>query len=245
MVNITIIKQIIPNFFTVLNLSLGIVSIILASQEFTEYAILMIIISMFFDGIDGRIARYFNTQSDFGKELDSLCDVISFGVAPAFIMFETVLQNFAIIGIILTIFFPVAGAIRLARYNTKQSTSGHFSGIPIPVAGGILATITLYHELLSPYIMALVSLLLSYLMISNIKYSNFKRTNLPRYVYIIFLVIIILVVINAMLIPTNVIKLICVLLWIYTIIGILNGMKRFVLKQLINKDSKIEIKKSL
>ncbi|WP_018131253.1 CDP-diacylglycerol--serine O-phosphatidyltransferase [Effusibacillus pohliae] len=174
-----------PSAFTLANLFLGIISIILAFNEQYSIAAILVIIGMLLDGLDGRIARALNATSEFGKELDSLSDVISFGVAPAFIMYGVILHQLGWIGIVLTGFFPICGALRLARFNVMSGTPNYFVGLPITAAGGILATMALYHNLIpgSRVILPLAMVGLSYLMISRIKYPNFKKVGIPKAAY--------------------------------------------------------------
>ena len=104
-----------PSLFTIGNLFLGIVSIIMVFNNESELAAMMVIIAMLLDGVDGRVARALGVQSEFGKELDSLSDVISFGVAPAFIMYVVSFQtlNSQAAAWIVTAIFPICGALRL------------------------------------------------------------------------------------------------------------------------------------
>lgn len=119
--------------FTIGNLFLGFLAIILVFNEYTELAAIMVIVAMLCDGLDGRVARALNAQSEFGKELDSLSDVISFGVAPAFIMYVTAFQGLnEATAWIVTAIFPICGALRLARFNVVAGTPGYFIGLPIP-----------------------------------------------------------------------------------------------------------------
>lgn len=169
------ITKSLPSFFTVGNLFLGIVSIILAFQGEPEYAAITVIVGMLLDGLDGRVARMLNAQSEFGKELDSLSDIISFGVAPAFIMFVVALDDFGTLGWLVTAIFPICGALRLARFNVQAGTPGYFIGLPITAAGGVLATLALYHEFFPGYVLVLGMIALSYLMVSTVKYPSFKK----------------------------------------------------------------------
>jgi CDP-diacylglycerol--serine O-phosphatidyltransferase len=139
------ITKSIPSLFTIGNLFLGIIAIILVFNEKPDYAAMMVIIAMLLDGVDGRVARALNAQSDFGKELDSLSDVISFGVAPAFIMYVVAFQGVnEAAAWIITAIFPICGALRLARFNVIAGVPGYFVGLPIPAAGGVLATLALF-----------------------------------------------------------------------------------------------------
>lgn len=175
------IAKSIPNLFTIGNLSLGVISIILAFNDEANTAALLVIIAMLLDGLDGRVARALNAQSEFGKELDSLSDVISFGVAPAFIMYQAAFQGVSpAMAWIVTAIFPICGALRLARFNVIDGIPGYFIGLPIPAAGGVLATLALFHHELHYTLLLISTVALSFLMISNMKYPNFKKLGLPR-----------------------------------------------------------------
>lgn len=190
------------------------------NERFLTYAAIMIIIGMLLDGLDGRVARLLKAQSDFGKELDSLSDIVTFGVAPALIMYKVFLGDAGWIGIFITAIFPICGALRLARFNTqKQKNCGYFIGLPITAAGGILATLALYNETFPHLTLALGMIGLSLLMISNVKYPNFKRVTFPRSVIILgFLLVVVAVV--AVLYPRQFPMVIFVPLVLYTLIGV-------------------------
>lgn len=239
-----IIKKNLPNLLTIGNLSAGIVSILVAYQGYLEIAVLLVILSMLFDGLDGKAARHFNTQSEFGKELDSLCDIISFGAAPAFIVYSNILYNYGILGVVLTVIFPVAGAIRLARYNTTNSVGNYFSGIPITAAGGILATFTLFCKLIPSYVIISVVIVLSYLMVSNIKFNNFKKLKTLKYIYIIMPTFIIFVIIITVFPLKVFIKIIFSVFCIYAFYGILIALKEQYTKQIEERNNKSNINKS-
>lgn len=175
------ISKSIPSLLTLGNLSLGVVSILLVFNEYAGMAAIMVIIAMLLDGVDGRVARALNAQSEFGKELDSLADVVSFGVAPAFIMYVVALQDVApAISWTVTALFPICGAIRLARFNVRSSTPGSFTGLPIPAAGCILATLAFFQQDVSSVVFIITSVVLAFLMVSNIRYPSFKGIGIPR-----------------------------------------------------------------
>src|SRR3984893_14709455 len=127
------IRNSVPNMFTIGNLFLGIIAIILVFNNNPPLAAMFVIIAMLMDGLDGRLARALNAQSEFGKELDSLSDVISFGVAPAFIMYVVAFNDPAVISPafawIVTASFPICGALRLARFNVIAGVPGYFIGL--------------------------------------------------------------------------------------------------------------------
>jgi CDP-diacylglycerol---serine O-phosphatidyltransferase len=176
-----------PSAFTLCNLILGMIAILLSTH--TEYggAALLVIVGMVLDGVDGRIARMFKVQSEFGKELDSLSDIVTFGVAPALIMYGVVLNDFGWIGMVIACLFPACGALRLARFNTQTGSTNYFLGLPITAAGGVLATFALYDKLMpAPHIVLPIAMVgLSYLMISRVKYPNFKKVGIPKRVLFI------------------------------------------------------------
>ncbi|WP_211749497.1 CDP-diacylglycerol--serine O-phosphatidyltransferase [Paenibacillus sp. Marseille-Q4541] len=175
------ITKSIPNLFTLGNLSLGMIAILLASEDHYSLAAIMVVVAMLLDGLDGRIARALNAQSDFGKELDSLSDMISFGAAPAYIMYTVSFHEAPVaLAWIVTCLFPICGALRLARFNVRPGIPGYFTGLPIPAAGGVLATLSLFSKDISAPFMMIATLLLAYLMISSLKYPNLKKVGLPK-----------------------------------------------------------------
>lgn len=162
------VKAHIPNLFTFFNLILGILAIINILHEDYVAASLLILLAAFMDRFDGSLARKFNVESEFGKELDSLCDLISFGVAPAILIWSYQLNQLKYIGLAVILLFAVCGAYRLARYNIMEF-DGVFMGIPITMCGGIIALMTLYsiNYGSNAYVVSAIMLLLSYSMISK------------------------------------------------------------------------------
>ncbi|GFN33390.1 CDP-diacylglycerol--serine O-phosphatidyltransferase [Paenibacillus curdlanolyticus] len=215
------ITKSIPSLFTVGNLFLGIVAIILVFNEKPELAAMMVIIAMLLDGVDGRIARALNAQSEFGKELDSLSDVISFGVAPAFIMYVVAFQHInQAAAWIVTALFPICGALRLARFNVISSMPGYFIGLPIPAAGGVLSTLALFYKDIPVAILMVSTLLLSFLMVSTVKYPNFKKIGIPKSAIWVVPIIVVVAVILGYLFPKHLSKIIFVPLLLYALYGL-------------------------
>jgi CDP-diacylglycerol--serine O-phosphatidyltransferase len=160
------------------------------THRYYEYAILLIFGSCLFDLLDGRLARLGGQDSPFGREFDSLADIISFGMAPAMLLSRAVLFPLGNIGWGIALVYLVCGAMRLAKFNClallpkKAGDSGDFRGLPIPMAAGFIASLTfllidLYkndHELkFWKYVLAGAMLGLSLLMISDIRYPSFKK----------------------------------------------------------------------
>jgi CDP-diacylglycerol--serine O-phosphatidyltransferase len=210
-----------PNWFTVGNLFLGVLAIIMVFNGKSDVASILVIVAMLLDGLDGRVARALNAQSEFGKELDSLSDVISFGVAPAFVMYVAAFQGLnPALGWIVTALFPICGALRLARYNVSDGLPGFFLGLPIPAAGGVLSTLALFAEDIPIWVMVASSLGLSYLMVSTVKYPNFKQLGLSKRVIWITPFIIIACAAVAVLHPGWVSKLLFIPLLLYALFGL-------------------------
>lgn len=159
------------NLLTVMNLGLGAFAIIFVLQGQLYTSLLFICLAAIFDRFDGIVARKLNITSDLGKQLDSLCDLISFGVAPALLLYSAILFDFGTSGAIFTIIFIACGAIRLARFNVSEH-HGYFVGLPI-TAGGCLLTISflLVGVLPAPAFMFII-LILSFLMISTFKVTK-------------------------------------------------------------------------
>ncbi len=178
---------ILPNLFTSASLFGGFYSVIAAIQGRFEAAAVAIIIAAVFDGIDGRIARFTKTNSYFGKEYDSLCDLVSFGMAPAILAFLWALKPFGRLGWLAGFMYVICGALRLARFNVERNTVGggtHFKGLPIPAAACFISSIILFTENINFFaenkdvISIVVIYVLSFLMVSSINYMSFKEFNI-------------------------------------------------------------------
>jgi CDP-diacylglycerol--serine O-phosphatidyltransferase len=160
----------------VANLSSGLIAIWFAFYGKYEYAAISVVIGMICDALDGAAARYFDASSEFGKELDSLCDVIAYGVAPAFILFTRLVEvPLSCFYALFLLPFPICAALRLARYNTNPPPeSGGFTGMPTTAAGGILAICAINPLGFQIEWLIALCLLLSFLMLSNFTYPHPK-----------------------------------------------------------------------
>lgn len=164
-------RNAVPNIFTFANLGCGILSLLMTFNEDYTWACLFIIIAGIIDRYDGRVARFLNVSSDIGKELDSLADLVSFGVAPSILIFNLYnFTNLGLIGYFLVLIFPISGAYRLARYNSS-TFNNVFMGVPITIAGTFLALFALItiKSNSNPALSIIFVILLSYLMISKFK----------------------------------------------------------------------------
>ena len=174
-------RRLIPNMCTSSNLVFGMCSILSTYSGNLVWGSIFILLALVADGLDGRTARFFGVASEMGKEMDSLCDLGSFGIAPAFLAWAFVLHNHGILGIVVAIFFAICGMWRLARFNINASVvHGYFMGLAIPAGGNIVAMTTLLFVQLGidpmtfgiayPIVMAFVG----WLMVSHVHYPNFK-----------------------------------------------------------------------
>ncbi|WP_024832704.1 CDP-diacylglycerol--serine O-phosphatidyltransferase [Ruminiclostridium josui] len=171
------IKHSLPNLLTFINLSLGIIALLFAIKNDLIQASLLVMVAALTDRFDGKVARMLDSTSELGKELDSLSDLISFGVAPIIIAWKISFFDLAVLGYLLAVLFPIAGAYRLARYNVT-TFNNVFSGVPITIAGAFLSIVNLYNSYsiehhnysnINTVITAIIIVLLSYLMISKIQ----------------------------------------------------------------------------
>ena len=206
--NLRKLMFVLPNLFTVSSIFCGVYSITLSAGEPTGdnfyRAAVAIFFGSFFDAFDGRVARLTRTQSDFGVELDSLADVITFGVAPAILVYKWALAGMGLFGIIVCSVFAACGAIRLARFNVlahaETGTQRYFIGLPIPLAAGMLVSLVIalnnldapVAEAVGLWPIATLLLVLAFLMVSTIRYRTFKETGLNARTLLVFLLITVL-----------------------------------------------------
>ncbi|MTI81050.1 MAG: CDP-diacylglycerol--serine O-phosphatidyltransferase [Firmicutes bacterium] len=162
----------IPNIITAINLVAGVMSLVLMMSDNFTSAAGLILLAALLDSMDGKVARRLSATSAFGKELDSLADLVSFGVAPALLVYASNLVSLGIAGLGASVLFVVCGALRLARFNTT-TFSGSFQGIPITVAGGLMALLMLVARDLHVGVVMLIILSLSFLMVSKVSIPKF------------------------------------------------------------------------
>ncbi|TMA29585.1 MAG: CDP-diacylglycerol--serine O-phosphatidyltransferase [Deltaproteobacteria bacterium] len=203
--NLRKLMFVLPNLFTVSSIVCGLYSITLAAGEPTGdnfyRAAVAIFFGSFFDAFDGRVARLTRTQSDFGVELDSLADVITFGVAPAILVYKWALSGMGIAGFVICSIYAASGAIRLARFNVlahaESGTQRYFTGLPIPLAAGMLVALVIalnnlrepVAEAVGLWPIATLMLALAFLMVSTIRYRTFKDAGLNPRTLLAFLVV--------------------------------------------------------
>lgn len=196
-----------PNLFTLVALFAGFYAVVAAMQSRFEQAAIAIFIAILMDSLDGRVARLTNTQTAFGAQLDSLSDMVSFGVAPALVMYAWALIDLGKLGWLAVFLFAAAVALRLARFNISGSSDKrYFSGLPCPSAAAVVASMIwlaskygLNGEELN-WLVAIVSVALALLMVSNVKYRSFKDLDLtgavPFIAIIIMVIVFVLIALN-------------------------------------------------
>ena len=179
------LKRLIPSFFTLGNLLCGflaVLNVVEGTKENLVHAAWWIIIAAIFDLLDGKIARLTRTASDFGIELDSLADVVSFGVAPAVLFYKYAFSDAGSIGYFVSFLFLAAGSLRLARFNVTASKGKklYFKGMPIPAGASILAAFILFSEnvwggFLNFDFCVVLIIMSSLAMVSSFKYGLFPK----------------------------------------------------------------------
>lgn len=175
-----------PCLFTIASLFCGFYSILACIRGDFVLAATTILIAAVFDGLDGRVARLTGTTSTFGMELDSLCDMVSFGVAPGLLAYFWALEPYGRYGYLAAFLYIATTCLRLARFNSQQSVENgpkNFTGLPCPAAAGMISSMVLFASYLGieqdvKHISVLLMVyILSYLMVSNHTYLSFKKTN--------------------------------------------------------------------
>jgi CDP-diacylglycerol--serine O-phosphatidyltransferase len=251
---------IIPSLFTCGNMSCGYLSVVSSiNGNFTEAAWLLIF-AIAFDMMDGRIARLTKTTSEFGVQMDSLSDLVSFGIAPSVMMYLLVLNSIGKIGTAISVLFVLCSALRLAKFNVKahsdDSVQSFFMGLPTPASAGLLISFVLSYELFIAdpgqsltfktipilvknmpvffKIMPVVMVVLSLLMVSNIPYVSFKKVNVAKPKAFRFLILTILLIWLMFTFPQNIIF---ILFTLYAFSGILGYLIKYwkVLKRIFQQ----------
>lgn len=178
---------VLPNLFTTASLFFGFYAIIQSITSNFEAACLALFIAMVLDSLDGRVARMTNTTSDFGKEYDSLADVISFGLAPSIAIYFFAMHDFGKLGWVVSFLYVASTALRLARFNSAVETTAdkkYFQGLPCPAAAGVLASFIWistnygFYDFVNTYVTIVLAVSTSLAMVSNVPYHSFKDINL-------------------------------------------------------------------
>lgn len=210
--------HLIPNILTTGNLFSGLASVLFVYHGRFEAAAIAILIAMVFDVLDGTSARLTDSTSEFGVEYDSLSDLISFGLAPGFLIYVWALKSPGMLGAAIMFAYVACGALRLARFNVTGSSgdSRFFMGLPIPAAAGFISTFYIFDkhighlsEVVLPYVVIAVSLLLSFLMVSTVKYRSMKQLKFQGQHHFMYLVWAVLILVSVMAYPQLMLFVIC------------------------------------
>jgi CDP-diacylglycerol--serine O-phosphatidyltransferase len=203
---------ILPNLFTTAALFAGFYAIVQAMNGQFEYAPIAIFIAMIMDGLDGRVARWTHTESDFGAQYDSLSDMVSFGLAPSLVMYEWALSGLGKLGWLAAFLYAAAAALRLARFNVQTGgDSRYFTGLPSPSAAALIAGLVwVLHATYGvpgkevSYIALGVTVFAALAMVSNIRYNSFKHFNVKDRVSFVAVIAIVLIFVLISLDPPQV-----------------------------------------
>lgn len=200
---------ILPNLFTIGALFAGFYAIVQGMNARWDYAAIAILIAMVLDGLDGRVARMTGTQSAFGAELDSLSDMVSFGVAPALVMYVFALKELGKFGWIAAFVYCAAAALRLARFNTMLEVADKrfFQGLPSPAAAALVAGFVWVavengingQNPAFAYLSAAITLFAGISMVTNLKFYSGKEINLRRSVpfFVVLLIVLFFILVSA------------------------------------------------
>ncbi len=189
-----------PNLFTTASLFAAFYSIVASLKVEYEIAAVAIFIGMIADGLDGRIARLTNTQSEFGAQYDSLSDMVTFGVAPALLLYSWGLNHLGKVGWLVAFIYTAAVALRLARFNTQLETAdkNYFQGLPCPPAAAVVSSCVWMcnQHGISSYsvdvLIAILSVSVAGLMVSNVRYCSFKEVDFKGKVPFLYLLLMVI-----------------------------------------------------
>ncbi|HNP30559.1 MAG TPA: CDP-diacylglycerol--serine O-phosphatidyltransferase [Nitrospirales bacterium] len=200
------VVYLIPNLLTTGNLFSGLASILFVFGGDYGAAAIAILVAIVFDVLDGTSARLMKSTSDFGLQYDSLADVVAFGVAPGLLMYSWALSSPKMLGAAVMFAFVACGALRLARHNVLATTGGDgkpFTGLPIPGAAGVMATLVIFDhhvaplgEKVKPILGIVLTLVLAFLMVSTVRYRSLKELKTQEHYLFNFLVYTVLALIT-------------------------------------------------
>ncbi|GLX81801.1 CDP-diacylglycerol--serine O-phosphatidyltransferase [Thalassotalea eurytherma] len=233
-----------PNLLTTAGLFSGFFAVVSSMNGHFVSAAIAIFIAMVFDGLDGRVARITNTQSEFGAEYDSMADMVSFGIAPGLVTYNFALSGMGKFGWLAAFVYVAAAALRLARFNTQVGVADkrYFQGLASPAAAGVIASIiwvgTEYqidgqeHGL----IMGVITIVAGLLMVSNFRYNSFKEVDWKgkvNFLVVLFIVLIFVVVASS---PAELLMAIFVLYACSGPVTTIRSVKRLRLEHVVGDD---------
>lgn len=233
-----------PNLLTTAGIFSGFYAIVASMNGQYEKAAIAIFVAMIFDGLDGRVARMTNTQSEFGAEYDSMADMASFGIAPALVIYNWALSSLGKFGWLAAFVFVVAAALRLARFNTQVGVADkrYFQGLASPAAAAVIASIVWVgseyqingHDF--GFILAPITIISGLLMVSNFRYNSFKDVDWKGKVNFVVILLIVLVFVVVAASPA---ELLCVVFVLYACSGpftTIRSVKKLKLEHVVGDD---------
>jgi len=233
-----------PNLLTTAGLFSGFYAVVSSMNGHFVSAAIAIFIAMIFDGLDGRVARITNTQSEFGAEYDSMADMVSFGIAPGLVAYNWALSGMGKFGWLAAFVFVAAAALRLARFNTQVGVADkrYFQGLASPAAAGVIASIVWvgseYQITGHDYglIMGIITIISGLLMVSNFRYNSFKEVDWKgkvNFLVVLFIVLIFVVVASS---PAELLMAIFVLYALSGPVTTVRSVKRLRLEHVVGDD---------
>ena len=214
-------KRMVPNSISGLSQMLGLISIYLSMEKDFNLAAIFIILAILADSCDGRAARALGVSGPFGVEMDSLCDVCSFGMAPAVLIYTYSLQQLGVAGMVISGLFAFGAAMRLAPFNVNVTAIyGYFQGMPAPAGACVIVTFVLGGMQISPLLTALLTVAVACLMYSDVKYPDFKGHGNPLF----RVPVIIAFILGALVLWSDVKAWPFVIMFTYTLCGVLNAV---------------------
>lgn len=233
-----------PNLLTTAGLFSGFYAVVSSMNGHFVSAAVAIFIAMIFDGLDGRVARITNTQSEFGAEYDSMADMVSFGIAPGLVAYNWALSGMGKFGWLASFVFVAAAALRLARFNTQVGIADkrYFQGLASPAAAGVIASIVWVgseyqisgqeHGL----IMGVITIITGLLMVSNFRYNSFKEVDWKgkvNFLVVLFIVLVFVVVASS---PAELLMAVFVLYAASGPVTTIRSVKRLKLEHVVGDD---------
>lgn len=239
-----------PNLLTTAGLFSGFFAVVSSMNGHFEHAAIAIFIAMIFDGLDGRVARMTNTQSEFGAEYDSMADMVSFGIAPGLVAYNWALSDLGKFGWLAAFVFVAAAALRLARFNTQIGVADkrYFQGLASPAAAGVIASLvwlgTEYQINGHDYglFVGIITIVSGLLMVSNFRYNSFKDVDWKGKVNFIAVLLIVLVFVIVAASPAELLTVIFVLYACSGPFTTIRSVKKLKLEHVVGDDEDAEFK---
>ncbi len=240
-----------PNLLTTAGLFSGFFAVVSSMNARFEYAAIAIFVAMIFDGLDGRVARMTNTQSEFGAEYDSMADMVSFGIAPGLVAYNWALSGMGKFGWLAAFVFVAGATLRLARFNTQVGIADkrYFQGLASPAAAAVIASIVWLgteYEINGQdfgFVMGVITIVSGLLMVSNFRYNSFKDVDWKGKVNFIVVLLIVLVFVVVAASPAELLTAIFILYACSGPFTTIRSVKKLKLEHVVGDDEDAEFRK--